>query len=98
MIATSLAAEKKNIQAEIMASKIPSSKNVVLDSETLVTNYGLVIAVDLKLELSNKLPEWTKNRKNDKIMIICGAHGKADGSLEGQAEPNSLRNLKVCFS
>ena len=81
-----------------MASKQAPAKQFNLDSETLVTNYGLVIAVDLKLELSNKLSEWTKNRKNDKIMIICGAHGKADGSLDGQAEPNSLRNLKVCFS
>ena len=81
-----------------MASKQAPAKQFNLDSETLVTNYGLITAVDLKLELSNKLPEWTKNRKNDKIMIICGAHGKADGSLEGQAEPNSLRNLKVCFS
>ena len=80
-----------------MASKQAPAKQFNLDSETLVTNYGLVIAMDLKLELSNKLSEWTKNRKNDKIMIICGAHGKADGSLDGQAEPNSLRNLKVCF-
>ena len=81
----------------MMASKQAPAKQFNLDSETLVTNYGLVIAMDLKLELSKKLPEWTKNRKNDKIMIICGAHGKADGSLDGQAEPNSLRNLKVCF-
>ena len=81
-----------------MASKQAPAIQFNLDSETLVTNYGLITAVDLKLELSNKLSEWTKNRKNDKIMIICGAHGKADGSLDGQAEPNSLRNLKVCFS
>ena len=80
-----------------MASKQAPAKQFNLDSETLVTNYGLLIAVDLKLELSNKLPEWTKNRKNDKIMIICGAHGKPDGSLEGPAESNSLRDLKVCI-
>ena len=80
-----------------MASKQAPAKQFNLDSETLVTNYGLVIAMDLNMELTKKLPEWTKNRKNDKIMIICGAHGKPDGSLEGQAESNSLRNLKVCI-
>ena len=80
-----------------MASKTPSSKNVVLDKETVVTNYSLITAMGLNMELTKKLPEWTKNRKNVKIMIICGAHGKPDGSLEGPAESNSLRNLKVCI-
>ena len=81
-----------------MASKKPSSKNVVLDKETVVTNYSLITAMGLNMELTKKLPEWTKNRKNVKIMIICGAHGKADGSLSAPAESNSLRNLKVCIS
>ena len=81
-----------------MASKKPSSKNVVLDKETVVTNYSLITAMGLNMELTKKLPEWTKNRKNVKIMIICGAHGKPDGSLDGWAEHNSLKSLKVSIS
>ena len=81
-----------------MASKQAPAKNIVLDNETVVTNYGLITAMGLSLKLTKKLSEWTKNRKNDKIMIICGAHGKPDGSLDGWAEHNSLKSLKVSIS
>ena len=81
-----------------MASKQVTVKKIVLDNETVVTNYGLITARTLNTVLTKKLPEWTKNRKNDKIMIICGAHGKPDGSLDGWAEHNSLKSLKVSIS
>ena len=78
-----------------MASKQVPAKKTNSENETVVTSYGLITTRTLNLELAKKLPAWTKNRKNDKIMIICGAHGKPDGSLDGWAEHNSLKNLKV---
>ena len=76
-------------------SKSTSPANLLEDKQTIVTNLGLTTAIDLKMFLEGKLPKWFENRKNVKILIICGAHGETDGSIDSKAQPNSLHNLRV---
>ena len=78
-----------------MALSKARSTNVRDDKQTIVTDVALTTAIKLKRFLEGKLPKWLENRKHVKMLIICGAHGKADGSIDAEAETNSLQNLKV---
>ena len=69
--------------------------NLLEDKQTIVTNFGLTTAIDLKMFLEGKLHKWMENRNHVKILIICGAHGETDGSIAEEAGTNSLQNLKV---
>ena len=54
--------------------------NFVTDGkQTIVANINKTTVRGLDAFLRKKIPEWTKNRSNDKILIICGAHGNPDG-------------------
>ena len=76
--------------------KIP--KNVVDDGkQTIVANILKITARTLDVFLVKRLPEWTKNRRHDKILIICGAHGNLDGTLAEQAEASDLREMKASW-
>ena len=82
--------------ASQQAPKVP--KNVVDDGkQTIVVNILKITARTLDLFLVKRLPEWTKNRHNDKILIICGAHGNPDGTLAEQAEASDLRQMKASW-
>ena len=82
--------------ASQQALKVP--KNVVDDGkQTIVVNILKITARTLDLFLAKRLPEWTKNRHNDKILIICGAHGNPDGTLAEQAEASDLRQMKASW-
>ena len=82
--------------ASQQALKVP--KNVVDDGkQTIVVNILKITARTLDLFLVKRLPEWTKNRHNDKILIICGAHGNPDGTLAEQAEASDLRQMKASW-
>ena len=78
-----------------MASRQPPKNIVIDDKQTYVTNILKISARGLNAFLAKRLPEWTKNRSNDKILIICGAHGNPDGSLDKQAEASDLREMKA---
>ena len=76
--------------------KIP--KNVVDDGkQTIVANILKITARTLDVFLVKRLPEWTKNRRHDKILIICGAHGNLDGTLAEPAEASDLREMKASW-
>ena len=72
-----------------------SRTNLLQDKQTIVTNLALTSAFGLHDFMKDKLPEWVKNRKKVKILIICGAHGNADGTIADEAEFQSLCGLKV---
>ena len=73
---------------------VPDNKNIIVDGkQTLVTNTLEINARTLEQWngfFCKKLSEWTKNRSNNKILMICGAHGKPDGSLDNIAEVTDL--------
>ena len=76
-------------------SKSTRPTNLLEDKQTIVTNLGRTNAIGLKMFLDGKLSKWTENRKSVKILVICGAHGETDGSIDSKAQPNSLHNLRV---
>ena len=73
------------------------STNLLEDKQTIVTNLALTTARGLNMFLQGKLVKWMENRNRVKILIICGAHGKRDGSIAEDAEAKSLQSLKVCL-
>ena len=78
-----------------MASSKAKNPNLLENKQTIVTNLAKTNAIGLHMFLRDKLPRLMENRRHVKMLIICGAHGKADGSIDAEAETNSLQNLKV---
>ena len=68
--------------------------NIIPDNQTLVTNITFISALGLGRFMIKNLPNWTVNRKNAKILIICGAHGDPDGSIKAKAEDASPKAMK----
>ena len=85
------------LQTEIMTTQSrPPPKNIVLDTkQTVVTNILKISARGLNVFMKKRIPEWTKNRKYVKILVICGFHGNPNGTMDQQAEANDFREMKV---
>ena len=75
-----------------MLASRPTS--IIPDNQTLVTNITFISALGLGRFMIKNLPNWTVNRKNAKILIICGAHGDPDGSIKAKAEDASPKAMK----
>ena len=75
-----------------------SPKDIVDDgNQTIVASVAKTTVRGLNNFLCGKIPEWTKNRKNDKILVICGAHGNPDGSLAEEAPASGIEQMKQAW-
>ena len=90
----SKSAELPNLTEVAILQNLPNRTEYSV-AHYYVTNILKISARGLNAFLAKRLPEWTKNRSNDKILIICGAHGNPDGSLDKQAEASDLREMKA---
>ena len=78
-----------------MTTSLRPPTNILQDKQTVVTNIYMTSARGLSKFMEKRIPEWTKNRKYVKILVICGCHGNPDGTIDDQAEASGYREMKV---